>query len=137
MRIGERLEELNGVLERLREKNNRDNIPIIVEGKNDEKALRELHMGGPIIPIKQMHSVFHIIERLRGRYEEVIVMTDWDRTGGRLAYKIKKACEANDIRYIMEYRKEIIKYVKKDVKDVEGLPKFIRRAEIETGKQHP
>lgn len=137
MRIGERLEGVNGVLERLREKNNRENIPIIVEGKNDEKALRELHMGGPIIPIKQMHSVFHIIEGLRGRYEEVIVMTDWDRTGGRLAYKIKKACEANDIRYSMEYRKEIIKYVKKDVKDVEGLPTFIRRAEIETGKQHP
>ncbi len=134
MRIKEQLEGVTTVLEDIRKMNK--TVPIIVEGKKDVAALRRLDFSGKIIRIKKRRSVFHIIEGLRGKHEEVIVMTDWDKTGGRLAYKIKKACEANEITCHMEYRKEIIKYVKKEVKDVEGLPKFIQRARLKVSRNH-
>ncbi|MFO8109575.1 MAG: toprim domain-containing protein [Thermoplasmata archaeon] len=137
MRIRERLEGVVEILGIIREKNEDYNIPIIVEGKNDVEALRQLNFSGKVIRIKKRRSVFHIIESLRGDYDEVIVMTDWDKTGGRLAYRIKKACEANEIKCYMDYRREIIKYVKKDIKDVEGLPKFIRRMKAEVPGERP
>ncbi len=124
-------EELEGVLQVLEKLCNRDkDIPIIVEGRKDEEALRKLGIGGKIIKIKKGKSVFHIIEEMRGKYQEVILLTDWDRTGGRLAYRIRKACEANDITCDGDHRRDIIKYAKKEVKDVEGLPAFVSRAKL-------
>ncbi len=128
-RIKERLEGVTEVLDKIRQLN-RD-IPIIVEGRNDVFALRKLGFEGDIIKIKRGKSVFHIIEDLSVKHDEIIVLTDWDRTGGRLAHRVKKACKANTIKCHERYRKRIIKYVKKDVKDVEGLPKFISRAKRE------
>ncbi len=130
----ERLEGVTEVIEVIREKNR--TVPIVVEGRKDVKALRELGFPGSIIRIKKRRSIFHIIESLRGKYEEIIVLTDWDKTGGRLAYRIKKACGANEIKCHMDYRRDIIKYVKKDIKDVEGLPKFIRRAKRELSRNY-
>lgn len=126
MRIEEELEEVQQILGVLREEN--EDIPIIVEGRKDVSALRSLGLKGEIIRIKKRRTVFHIIESLRGDYDEVIVMTDWDNTGGKLAYRIKKACKANDIKCIERYRKRLIKYLKKEIKDVESIPKFISRA---------
>ncbi len=134
MRIREELEGVLQVLENLR---NRDkDIPIIVEGRKDKEALRKLGVGGKIIKIKKGKSVFHIIEEMRGEYAEVILLTDWDRTGGRLAYRIRKACEANDITCEGDHRRNIIKYAKKEVKDVEGLPAFVSRAKLIIGDHH-
>ncbi len=133
MRIKEELEGVLRVLEKLRERD-RD-IPILVEGRKDRQALKKLGVGGKIILIKRRRSVFHIIEDLRGEYREVILLTDWDRAGGRLAHGIRKACEANDMICNGDHRLELIKYVKKEVKDVEGLPAFISRAELITKGQ--
>ena len=128
MRIQEELEGVRDVLSKLRKREK--DIPIIVEGPKDEKALRQLGIEGCIIKIKQNSSIFHVIESLRGRYRKVIVLTDWDRTGGRLAYRIKKACEANEIVCDEDLRKELIKHLKKEIKDVESIPAFLERAEI-------
>ncbi len=128
MRIEEELEGVLDILKRLKERDK--NIPIIVEGGKDKKALRILGIPEPIIKIKKGDTIFHIIEALRGKYQEVIVLTDWDRTGGRLAHRIKKACMANDITCNEEYRLELIKHLKKEIKDVESIPAFIERAKI-------
>ncbi len=127
MRLKEELEGLQDVLEDI--KNEEEEVPIIVEGKKDVKALKRLGFERDIIRIKKNDTIFHIVEDLRGTYEKVIILTDWDSTGGRLSGKIKKACQANIIDYDLEYRREIIKYVKKEIKDVESIPSFINRAE--------
>ncbi len=122
-------DELNGLLEILeRIKAEDSEVPIIVEGKKDKKALKKLGIERKIIQIKKGKRVFRIIEDLRGKYEKVIILTDWDHSGGKLCYKIKKACESNAIEYDIDYRKEIIKYLKKEVKDVESIPSFVDRA---------
>ncbi|MBS3816829.1 MAG: hypothetical protein KGY76_04630 [Candidatus Thermoplasmatota archaeon] len=129
MRLKEELEGILDILERI--KNERGDIPIIVEGKKDVKALQSLGIQRKIIKIKRGESIFRIIEELRDEHEKVIILTDWDASGGGLCYKIKKACEANTIAYDVEYRKQVIKFLKKEVKDVESIPSFIERAEKE------
>ncbi len=127
MRLKEELEGLQDVLEEIKEEE--EEVPIIVEGKKDVQALKELGFERDIIRIKKNDTIFHIIEDLREKYERVIILTDWDSTGGKLSGKIKKACQANIIDYDLEYRREIIKYLKKEIKDVESIPSFIKRAE--------
>ncbi len=127
MRLKEELEGLLETLERI--KREEKDVPVIVEGRKDEEALQSLGFEREIIRIKRGESIFRIIEGLRGKYEKVIILTDWDSTGRRLCYKIRKACEANTITYDVEYRKQIVKYVKKEIKDVESIPAFIDRAE--------
>ncbi|MFP4050644.1 MAG: toprim domain-containing protein [Thermoplasmata archaeon] len=127
MRLKEELEGLQDVLEEIKEEE--EEVPIIVEGRKDVQALKELGFERKIIRIKKNDTIFHIIEDLREEYERVIILTDWDSTGGKLSGKIKKACQANIIDYDLEYRREIIKYVKKEIKDVESIPSFIKRAE--------
>ncbi|MFP4000663.1 MAG: toprim domain-containing protein [Thermoplasmata archaeon] len=126
-------EELEGVLDIIEEIKNEDkDIPIIVEGKNDVKALKDLGIERKIVKIKKGKSIIRIIEGLRRKYEKVIILTDWDPTGRKLCYDIKKACQSNDIEYDLDYRKRIVKFLKKEVKDVEGIPSFIKRARTNT-----
>jgi len=126
MRLKEELEGVIEVLEKIKKEDKA--IPVIVEGRKDMKALRSLGIERKIIRIKKGKRIFRIIEGLRDDYDKVIILTDWDSTGGKLCYKIKKACESNDINYDVEYRRQIIKFLKKEVKDVESIPTFIKRA---------
>ncbi|MGM0510550.1 MAG: toprim domain-containing protein [Thermoplasmatota archaeon] len=126
MRIKEELEGVERVLEDLK-KENRD-TPIIVEGRKDVRALRRLGVSGKIIKIKRRRTIFHIIESLRKEHDSLIILTDWDKAGGKLAYRVKKACKANCIDCDLIYRKKLIKYLKKEVKDVESIPSFVKRA---------
>ncbi len=122
-------EELEGVLDILEDIKQEDtDIPVIVEGENDVSALKSLGIERKIIKIKRGESIVRIIEGLREKYEKVIILTDWDPTGRKLCYDIKKACQSNGIKYDLEYRKKMVKFLKKEVKDVEGIPSFIRRA---------
>ncbi len=126
MRLKEELEGVICILEKIKKEDK--SIPVIVEGRKDMKALRSLGIERKIIRIKKGKAIFRIIEELRKDHDKVIILTDWDSTGGKLCYKVKKACESNDIRYDVEYRKQMIKFLKKEVKDVESIPTFIKRA---------
>lgn len=126
MRIEEELEGVENIIDGLKEENKEN--PIIVEGRKDVKALRRLGIKGKIIKIKRRKTVFHIIEGLRKKHDKLIILTDWDKAGGKLAYKVKKACSANCIECDLFYRKKLVKYLKKEVKDVESIPAFVMRA---------
>ncbi len=126
MRIEEELEGVEKVLHKLKKEN--QDTPILVEGRKDVEALRSLGVKGKIIKIKRRRTIFHIIESLRKKHDSLIILTDWDKAGGKLAYRVKRACKANCIRCNMIYRKKLIKYLKKEVKDVESIPSFVKRA---------
>lgn len=132
MRLEEELEGILEVLERIKRED--EDIPIIVEGKKDVEALKALGIKRKMIKIKKGKTIFRIIEDLREKHEKVIILTDWDSSGGKLCYKIKKACESNAIKYDVEYRKRMMKFLKKEVKDVESIPTFIERAKRRLGK---
>lgn len=118
-------EELIIVIARLKEEGGR--YPVIVEGRKDERALRAMGLSGTVLRLDTGKSVFNFCEGLRGEYDRVIILTDWDRRGGRLARALREGLMANGISYDVELRKQIAFLVRKEVKDVEGLPKLLSK----------
>lgn len=118
-------EELIIVIARLKEEGGR--YPVIVEGRKDERALREMGLSGTVLRLDTGKSVFNFCEGLRGEHDRVIILTDWDRRGGRLARALREGLMANGISYDVELRKQIAFLARKEVKDVEGLPKLLSK----------
>lgn len=57
----------------------------------------------------------------------MIILTDWDRKGGRLARALKEAFEANDVKVLDGMRIKLAILVKKEVKDIESIPRYVAR----------
>ncbi len=97
MNAAERLAELEDVLDRLR----RDaaGSAIIVEGRNDVAALESLGVGGQHLLINTGQPLEARMDAIAEEaaacgWPRVILLTDWDRTGGRLAGRLQRGLAA-------------------------------------------
>lgn len=130
----ERADRLREVLELLKDIN-RD-VPIIVEGKKDAEALRELGIKGKIITLHSGKSIYDFCEDIAaGNFQRIIILLDWDERGESL---YKTLCKLMDgIWEEFSGFREIIKILcQKDIKDIEGMPKLLRRLNAdETNRQ--
>ena len=100
---------------------------IIVEGPRDVKALRALGVNGTIKSINRGVSIINLCESLSVEHDKFIILTDWDRKGGQLAQLLRKGFVTVDAKYDDRLRKKISSLTKKDLKDIEGLPKYMER----------
>ena len=106
------------------------NCPVIVEGINDVRTLRELGFVGLIekvnrgwpIPrlVAYLHSTYGVRNPEDGR-GSVILLMDWDRTGGRLQKSIRDRMESLDVKIDEDLRIELIKTMKPEGRTVESL----------------
>lgn len=99
--------------------------PIIVEGKKDERSLRALGFDGEIVQLNKGLSLLNFCDELKKRYEKVIILCDWDRTGGKITRKLATYFDSLDMDYDVELRKKLIFLGKKRIKDVEGILSYI------------
>ncbi len=120
----ETLEELMALIDELA---SQSDVPIIVEGRKDVKALEKLGITGNIIVLNDGHSMIDTCTRLSDEYDKAIILTDWDRKGGQLARQLMDALEANDMKYDTDIRAGISRLSKKEIKDIESLPRFLAR----------
>jgi 5S rRNA maturation endonuclease (ribonuclease M5) len=118
------LEQVEKLLDELREYA-ADGTPILVEGQHDIKALRELGVRGLIFQISNRKTALNSISDL-SNYNKVVIMTDFDRTGDELAKFCAKHLQSLGPKPILEIRKKLKALLHKDVKDIEGLSKFLR-----------
>jgi len=101
-----RLDALNRILDSL---NDLDS-PVVVEGHSDTLALRSLGYHGEVIELNDGRSVLSTVEKLAqklGTSGTFVVMTDWDRTGGRLAKQLKEYGESSDLIPNDQIRREL------------------------------
>jgi 5S rRNA maturation endonuclease (ribonuclease M5) len=133
MRYEEILENLQKALEELKEENAA--TPVIVEGEKDARSLRNLGLEGEIITVNKGSSLFNFCERVSTKHKLVVVLTDWDSRGGTLCRRIQEGLAANGAKSNLEYRQRIAVLCRKDVKDVEGLPNYLRTLERWTKEQ--
>ncbi|MDQ1279799.1 MAG: hypothetical protein QG670_1061 [Thermoproteota archaeon] len=120
-----KLELLIKLLERLN-KEDRKCTPILVEGKKDLLALRRLGIGGEIICVKNSGKV--LVDSLDEiQSEEIILFVDFDEYGIALAKDIIQYLERKGVKVNSVIWKEIKAMVKRDVKDVEGLPSYLEK----------
>jgi len=119
----ERLEKLDGLLEKLREASRE--MPVIVEGRRDTTALRALGVDGKVLELNVGKSIVGFCEQVTREHREVVLMTDWDAKGGRLFRKLWDCFKTMDVKVHGELRSEMARLAKKGAKDVEGLPGFL------------
>ena len=125
-----RLDKFNYILEFI----NLSNYPILVEGKRDKRALKELDCTSKIIELNNGNSLLSTVESLVKLYssKSFIILTDWDRTGNILAEKLKKYGESCDLIPNMKIRNELILVGSKDITCIEELPPLIYKFRRET-----
>jgi len=121
----ERLEQIMTIIEELvyigREH------PIVVEGQKDVNALAKLGVSGKVVTLSRGISVFRFCEEMSREHDKVIIMTDWDRKGGKLARMLRDGFGANGVSADDSLRAKLVVLVKKEIKDIEGLPSFVER----------
>lgn len=119
------VEEIEDVLVKLKDEANRG-VPVIVEGRKDVKALQRLDVSGGFLEIKSSkRSIFNRLEH-DVVSEEVIIFTDFDRQGSELARDIQGHLERRGKKVNILLWRRMRNLVGKDVKDVEGLPSYLK-----------
>jgi len=102
-------------------------IPVVVEGKRDEVALRKLAVKGNIICVKNCRKnladiVYEIEEK---GYREVILLMDFDRRGKEWTKRLNEHLEHAKIKSNMRFWRMFYALVGRELKDVEGLPTYM------------
>jgi 5S rRNA maturation endonuclease (ribonuclease M5) len=114
------LDDLEKILIELQEKNKV--IPILVEGEKDIDALKKLNINGIILSLNKGSSITNFCDLIANKYDEIIILTDWDKKGGQLCYMLKKNLIGRVISNT-DFRKKIAQ--KTMIRTVEGLPSWI------------
>ena len=110
--------------------------PVLVEGINDVKALRELGFTGNIEKVNRGWDMPKLVTYLYEKYGtrnevdgvgSIMLLMDWDRTGGRLQKLLRERLESLDVKVDEDLRTELMKSMKPEGRTVESL-----RPHIET-----
>ena len=120
-----RLDAFNRILDSL----NDQDSPVVVEGHSDTLALRSLGYHGEVIELNDGKSVLSTVEKLAqklGTSGIFVIMTDWDRTGGRLAKQLKEYGESSDLVPNLRTRRDLSLLCSKDITCIEELPTMIK-----------
>ena len=106
------------------------NCPILVEGKRDEETLRDIGFKGTIEVLNRGWDQSRLIAYLYDTYgsknpidagPSVIVLMDWDRTGGRLQSTIRKRLESLDVKIDESLWFALMRTMKPEGRTVEAL----------------
>ncbi len=114
-------EALMKVIEELRIKSDNGSA-ILVEGKKDRIALRNLGIRGDIIEISSIPN--STLADMIGE-REAVILTDWDERGEKILKQIAGIISFKDLKI----RRRIISITGKYIHSVEELPTFIEKAE--------
>lgn len=115
------LEELENALQELSVMSK--SIPILVEGEKDVAALVSLGISGSIITINSGKSITNLCDWIAKKWDCVIIITDWDKQGGRLKRRITESLQGRT-KCITEFRELFAK--NSTVKVLEGLPSYLQ-----------
>ena len=110
---------------------------ILVEGRRDREALDALGIRGEIMMTSQK-QLFTLCEELARSGSDVIVLSDWDERGEEVAGLVQTYLEADGLRPDLQIRGKVRQLVRKEIKDVENLHRYIARLrEICSTKPQP
>ncbi len=118
-------EQVEELLNELRESASAG-VPILVEGMDDEGALCKLNVKGQIFRISNSSkTLLNFLESLTG-FKQIIILTDFDRAGDKLAKFCAVHLKRLGVEPVIEFRQKLKALLRRDVKDIEGLAKFLR-----------
>jgi 5S rRNA maturation endonuclease (ribonuclease M5) len=101
-----------------------------VEGLRDRRTLVRLGFTGPIELLNRGWSVDDVLVYLVDTYGRrhvddngptIIVLMDWDRTGGRLQTTCRRNLESLDVSFDESLHRTLLRCLKPETKTVEGI----------------
>ncbi len=104
--------------------------PIIIEGRRDRIALQAMGFTGPNEQVNRGWDLAKFVTYIFETYgilnkvdqgPSVILLMDWDRTGGRLQRKLSERLMAFGMRVDNETRMGLLRAMKPEGRTVEGL----------------
>ena len=104
--------------------------PILVEGLRDEKALRALGFTGIVERVNRGWDRSRLVAYLHETYgtrnivdkrPALILLRDWDRTGGRLQTALRDQLMAMDMPVDEDLRTVLLKVMKPEARTIEAL----------------
>ena len=105
-------------------------IPIVVEGRRDELALRRLGIPGTIYCLKATgESRLRLLERLDGS-RRAIILTDFDREGDELESWLYQELSHRGIHPDNRAWWKLRGLARTELRSVEELPSFMRALEL-------
>jgi len=122
----ERAERLREIIEHLHDINER--IPVIVEGKKDASALRSLGLTGDVITLHNGKNLYDFCDDIARRFHRVILLLDWDKKGEDLNRVLSHHLEGHWEEF-SSFRELLRMLCQKEIKDIEGIPKLLKRLE--------
>ena len=123
-----KMEETQRIIDELRMQSEAG-VPIIVEGRRDEAALRRLGVTGKVHCLKARGESRHeFLDRLDGT-KEAIVLTDFDREGKELETWLYKELSQRGVKSDLKIWIRMRSLARSEVRSVEELPSFIRALE--------
>ena len=107
-------------------------MPILIEGRKDEEALRKLGINGTFIKVSGSPlKLFEIAELAAKSSSKIIILTDFDKKGDELAKRLSEDIQRLGSHPDLEFRRKIMGITRRYIKDIEGLSKHLRQLELE------
>ncbi len=134
MEAADRLRKIEQIICEIRDLS-RSGAIIVVEGKKDRYALNELGISDQI-SLASSPPLLNFAEGISRKTDQVIILTDWDSQGEKMAKKISAYLRASGSKPNNLIRKKIKKLVRKEIKDVEGLSVYVSNLRREVYTQY-
>jgi 5S rRNA maturation endonuclease (ribonuclease M5) len=122
-RFVEFAEFLNGLVKELNDLSGEGGA-VLVEGKRDARALRGLGYSGPLFTIAIMSSSFASRQRMRKAVRQMVVLTDLDTEGRRLAARYVRFLSKEGISPSLAQRKRLSAASRGIFLHIENLRRF-------------
>jgi 5S rRNA maturation endonuclease (ribonuclease M5) len=106
---------------------------VLVEGEKDRRSVERLGVQGPVELVHRGRSLADLAHRLGGTPREVIVLTDWDATGGELARRLKGLLHGGTVRVNLDLRRRLGLVLRGEITHLEGLASWAARRAEEGG----
>jgi 5S rRNA maturation endonuclease (ribonuclease M5) len=107
-------------------------MPILIEGKKDEEALRKLGINGNFIKVSGSGlKLFEVAELATEKSTKVIILTDFDKKGHYLAKRLSNDIQSLGFHPVLKIRNNIMSITRRYIKDIESLPTHINHLEAE------
>jgi 2,5-diamino-6-(ribosylamino)-4(3H)-pyrimidinone 5'-phosphate reductase len=105
----------------------RRGVPVIVEGPNDVRTLRKLGIAGPIFCAKSRRLGLIDFLDLVAKHPEVIILTDFDKEGRALAWRLRTDLLQMQVKVNVEIWKQLKALGRSEMVGIENLGKYLDR----------
>jgi 5S rRNA maturation endonuclease (ribonuclease M5) len=97
---------------------------VIVEGRKDEIALREIGFNGEILVYNNFKGIINFVDYVSRKGRKVILLLDRDRKGRSLTSKILKKLDILCPHDSLNYKKKFVKITHGKIMCIENLSNF-------------